>query len=112
MVYLERGCQDISGEMQMLNKRQENFQNAIEGKLRVQDRASERLQDQVIEEITELESTKTEEALQIAGKEHDLWTYQKEKEKAKRLQGVRKLRKDEEMAWPDWEEARKMEDGE
>ena len=24
----------------------------------------------------------------------------------------RKLRKDEEMAWPDWEEARKMENGE
>ena len=24
----------------------------------------------------------------------------------------RKLRKDEAMAWPDWEEARKMEDGE
>ena len=35
----------------MLNKRQELFQNAIEGKLRVQDRASERLQDQIIEEI-------------------------------------------------------------
>ena len=38
--------------------------------------------------------------------------YQNEKQKAKRLQGARKLRKDEETAWPDWEEARKMEDGE
>ena len=28
------------------------------------------------------------------------------------MQGVRKLRKDEEMAWPVWEEARKMEGGE
>ena len=28
-----------------------------------------------------------------------------------RLHGVRKLRKDEEMAWLDWEEARKMENG-
>ena len=35
----------------------------------------------------------------------------KEKAEAKRLQEVRKLRKDEEMAWPDWEESRKMEDG-
>ena len=35
-----------------------------------------------------------------------------EKEEAKRLQEVRKLRKDEEMGWPDWEEARKMENGE
>ena len=33
------------------------FQDAIDGKLRVQDRASERLQDQVVEEIKELEST-------------------------------------------------------
>ena len=37
--------------------------------------------------------------------------YQDEKEEAKRLQGGGKPRKDEEMAWPDWEEARKMEDG-
>ena len=35
-----------------------------------------------------------------------------EKEEAKRLQGVRELRKDEEVAWPDWEEARQMENGE
>ena len=88
------------------------FQNAIEGKLRVHDRASERMQDRIIEEIKELAHRKTEEALQIAGKEHDLWMYQNEREDAKRRQGVRKLRKDEEMAWPDWEEARKMENGE
>ena len=63
LVDLERRC-DMSREIQMLNKRQEKFQNAIEGKLRVQDRASEILQDQIIEEIKELESTKKEEALQ------------------------------------------------
>ena len=91
----------------MLKKRQEIFQNAIEGKLGVQDRASERLQDQIIEEIEECVHRKTQEALQLAGKEHDLWMYRNE-----RLQGVRKLRKHEEIAWPDWEEARKMEDGE
>ena len=34
------------------------------------------------------------------------------KKEARRLQGVRKPRKDEEMAWPNWEEARKMEHGE
>ena len=47
--------------------------------------------------------------------------YQNEKEEAKRLQGVRKLRQDEEIAWapprnmtkwPDWEEARKLENAE
>ena len=60
--WARREGQDISPEIQMLNKRQDIFQNAIEGKLR--DRASERLQDQIIEEIKELESTLTEEALQ------------------------------------------------
>ena len=64
LVDLERRCQDKSREIQMLNKRQEIFQSAIEGKLRVQ------------------------EALQIAEKEHDLWMCQNEKEEAKRLQGV------------------------
>ena len=78
----------------MLNKRHEIFQNAIESKLRVQDRASERMQDQIVVEIKESVHTKTEEALQLAVKEHDLWMYQNEKEEAKRLQGVRKSRKD------------------
>ena len=50
-VDLERRCQDTSRVIQMLNKRQETFQKAIEGKLRVQDRASERMQDRIIEEI-------------------------------------------------------------
>ena len=91
----------------MLNKRQEIFQTAIKGKLRVQDRASERMQDQIIEEIKELEGTKTEEALEIAEKEHDLWMYKKEKEEAKRLQGVRQLRKGEDMVWPGWGRGKK-----
>ena len=49
----------------------------------MQDRASERLQDQIIEEIKELESTRTEEALQIARKKQNLWMYQNEKNKQK-----------------------------
>ena len=82
LVDLERRCQDKCREIQVLNKRQEIFQNAIEGKLRVQDRASERLQDQIIEEIQELENKKTEDVLQIAQQEHDLWMYHNEKEEA------------------------------
>ena len=42
LVELERRCQDISREIQMLSKRQEIFKNAIEGKPRVQSRAIER----------------------------------------------------------------------
>ena len=64
LVELERRCQDMRREIQMSNKRQEIFQNAIEGKLRVQDRASERVQVQIIEEIQEMVHTRTEEALQ------------------------------------------------
>ena len=70
------------------------------------------MQYQISEEIKDFVHTKTEEALQLAEKDHDLWMYQNEKEEAKRLQGVRKPRKDAEMAWPDWEEARNMEESE
>ena len=83
----------------MLNERQKILQDAIEGNLSVQDRASETMQDRIIEEIKDLVHRRTEEALQMAGNEHDLWMYQHEKEEAKRLQGVRKLRQDEEIAW-------------
>ena len=41
------------------------------------------LQDQIVEEIKEMEHKKTEEALQLVKKEHDLWKYQNEKEKQK-----------------------------
>ena len=45
LVELERRCQDISREKQMLNTRQDIFKNAIEGKLKVQSRANERFYD-------------------------------------------------------------------
>ena len=99
LVDLDRRCQDTSREIKMLNKRQEIFQKAIEGKLRLHDRASERMQGQIVEDIKELVHTKTEEALQLAVKEHDFWLYQNEKEEAERLQGARKLREDGKMAW-------------
>ena len=46
-----------------------------------------------------MEHIKTEEALQLVRKEHGLWMYQNEKDEAKRMQGARKPRKGEEMAW-------------
>ena len=84
LVDLERRCQD---EIQMLSKRQEIFKNAIEGKLRVQSAASERLQDQIIEEMKEMGHQRTEEALELVRKENDLWRYQNEKEEAKKTAG-------------------------
>ena len=59
-----------------------------EGKLRVQDRASERMQDQIIEEIKELVHRSTEEALQRAGgKSMTRGCTKMKKEEAKRLKG-------------------------
>ena len=54
---------------------------------------------ELLKKIKEMEHTKRQEALQITVKEHDLWMYQNEKEEAKLLQEVRKLRQDEEIAW-------------
>ena len=55
-------------------------------------------------------------------KQNDWWKHQSDKEEAIKLQGARKLRKDEEMAWAplprnmsnwsDWEEARSNEESE
>ena len=120
LVDLERRCQGHKSGNTGAEQKTRNIPEC-DRRFRVQDRASERFQDQIIEEIKELEHTKTEEALQLASKEHDLWMYQNGKEEAKRLQRARKPRKDEEMAWapprnrsdwPFWEEARKMEESE
>ena len=72
-------------EIQMLSKRQENFQDAIEGELSVQDRASGRMHDQIIEEIKDMEHKKTEEALNLVKKEHDLWRCQSEKRRSQKI---------------------------
>ena len=58
----------------------------------MQSRANERLHDQIFEEIKEMEQKKTEEALNLAKKENDLWRYQNEKEEATILQNTRKLK--------------------
>ena len=50
----------------------------------MQDRARERLQDQIIEEVKELEHTETEEALQLVSRERDLWMCRNEKGKNKK----------------------------
>ena len=61
---LERRWQDT---ILVLNKR-EIFKNAIEGKLKVQSRANERLQDQIVEERKEMEHKKQKKACKQRGK--------------------------------------------
>ena len=45
-------------------------------------------------------------------KEHDLWMYQNKEEAAKRLQVVNWAPPRNLTGWPDWEDARKLENGE
>ena len=45
------------------------------------------MQDHIIEEMKELVHRKTEDALQMAVKGHDLWRYRNEKEEAKKAAG-------------------------
>ena len=91
---LERRCPDISQEISTLSERQDILKSAIEGKLKVQSRANERLHDQIIEEIKEMEHKKTEEALQMVQKKNDCWRYQNEGDEARRLQSSGKWRRD------------------
>ena len=51
----------------------------MEDKLMLQSRANERYHDQIFEEIWELEQKKSEEALRMEQKKHDLWRYQNER---------------------------------
>ena len=48
-------------------------------------RASERFHDQIVEETKETEQKKTEEALRMVQKKHDLWRYQNESNEARIL---------------------------
>ena len=66
----------------MLSTGQEIFKFAIEGKLRVQSRASERLHHQIIEEMKEMEHKRTEEAMELVRKGNDWWRSQNEEEEA------------------------------
>ena len=70
----------------MLSERQEIFESTMEEKIKLQSRANERYHDQISEEIKELEEEKSEEALRMVQKKHDLWKYQNERDEARRLQ--------------------------
>ena len=82
---LERRCRDTRQEIQVLSERQEIFKSAIEDKLKLPSKATEIFHDQIVDEIKEIEQ-KTEKALRIVQKKHDLWIFQNERDEARRLQ--------------------------
>ena len=53
-------------------------------KLKVQSRASETLQDQIIEEIEEMEQKTTEEALELVSEGNGLWINTKTRKKKRK----------------------------
>ena len=55
-------------------------------KLNLRSRVNERYHDQIFEEMKKLEEKKSEEALHMVQKKHDLWRYQNERDEARRLQ--------------------------
>ena len=75
LVELERGCRNTRQEVQVLSERQERFKSTVENMLKLQRRVDERYHDQIFEEIKEMEQKKSEEALLLVQKRHDLWRY-------------------------------------
>ena len=84
-------------------KDKKSFKSTTEDKLRLQNRATEKYFVQIFEEMKELEEKKSEEALLMVQKRHDLWRDQIERDEARRLQSSgnsRRVRKDMDLQHP------------
>ena len=90
LVELERRCRSTRQEIQASSERQEIFKS--KDKLKSQCRANERYRDQIFEE-TKLAQKKSEEALRVVQKKHDLWRHQNERDEARRLQSSENSRR-------------------
>ena len=86
LVELERRCRNMRQEVRVLSERQEILKITMEDKLELQSRATETYHDKIFQEMKELEEKKSEEALLLVQKRHDLWSYQNERDEARRLQ--------------------------
>ena len=99
LVELERRCRKTRQEVQVLSERLEIFKSPMEDKLMLQSRATTRYRDQIFEEIKELEEKKSEEALLLVQKRHDLRRYQNERYEARRLQSSGNLKRVRRSGW-------------
>ena len=92
LVELERGCQDLMLEVELLSERQEVLTGLVEDKIRLESKATERYCETIFEELRELEEKKSKEALLLSQKKHILIRNQSERDKSrmlKRLGGSR-----------------------
>ena len=60
---LERRCQEVIQEVELLSERQEVLKGMVEDMIRLQSRATEKYYEQIFEEVKELEKKKSKEAL-------------------------------------------------
>ena len=103
LVELERRCRDTMQEVKLLSDRQELLKGMVQDKIRLQSRATEKSYDQILEEMKKLEEKKSEEALLLLQKRHDLWRYLNERDEARRLQSSgssRRVRKGFDLQHP------------
>ena len=73
-------------EVTLLSERQESLKGMVGDTIRLQSRATDKYYEQFFEEMKELEEKKSEKALLLVQKKHDLWRYLFERDEARRLQ--------------------------
>ena len=67
---LERRCQDMIQEVELLSERQEVLKGMVEDKIRLQSKATEKYDETTFEELRELEVKKSKEALLFVQTKH------------------------------------------
>ena len=85
-VKLERRCQGLVQEVQLLSERQEVLVGMVVSKRDMQKEASKKCQEMIFEEIKELEEQRAKEALELVQKKHMLTKLEGERERARMLQ--------------------------
>ena len=86
LVELERRCQKLMQEVQILSERQEFLAGLREDKISTLSKATEKYCETIFEELKDLEEKKSREALVLIQKKHILIRCQNEREKARMLQ--------------------------
>ena len=91
---VERRCQELMQEVELLSERQEVLAGLLEDMIRIQSKATEKYNETIFEELKVLEEKKSKEALVLVQKKHILTRCQSEGERArmlKRLGGSRAI---------------------
>ena len=72
LVELERRCQELMQEVELLSGRQEVLAGLQEDKSRLQSKATEKYYETIFEEMMELEEKKSKDAMVLVEKKHIL----------------------------------------